>query len=172
MIKTSTTLITLQPPFFPRNQYTRRHHNQRAEPSGERSRNLHSLSPPRNRFRQPASPHSHARTPPSAHRRRRSKSNPIPSKSVCPICLGHHPHRVHECNGPKLWDGTPAFVSRNPEGRLVDHNGFTLCSDWQRPNGCNLSHKSAKHECSGCGNPKHGAQKCHKAQARPSANAL
>ncbi|KAF9220511.1 hypothetical protein BS17DRAFT_663486, partial [Gyrodon lividus] len=82
----------------------------------------------------------------------------------CPICLGRHPHRVHECNDPALWDGSPAYARRTSEGRLINGKGSTLCSDWQKPNGCLIPHKTAKHECSGCGKSDHGAQRCHRAQ--------
>jgi hypothetical protein len=167
-------LAALQSPSSPRNRQPRHYNSHRTESGGERRRNSRSRSPPHNRFRQPPTPQaSTSRAPLSPKHRCKSSSGDPPSvKSVCPVCLGRHPHRIHNCNDPKLWDGSPAFARRNAEGRLIDGSGNTLCSDWQKPNGCNLPHKSAKHECSGCGNNKHGAQKCHRAQARPGANTL
>jgi hypothetical protein len=42
--------------------------------------------------------------------------------------------------------------------------GTVLCSDWQRVLGCSVTTHDSKHECSGCGKPTHGAQKCPRAQ--------
>ncbi|KAJ7915259.1 hypothetical protein B0H13DRAFT_1610682, partial [Mycena leptocephala] len=49
-------------------------------------------------------------------------------------------------------------------GKLINSRGDVICIAWQRTLGCSLNH-AARHECSGCGSPNHGAQKCHLAQA-------
>ncbi|TEB23453.1 hypothetical protein FA13DRAFT_1571991, partial [Coprinellus micaceus] len=48
--------------------------------------------------------------------------------------------------------------------RLQDPNGKILCFDWQRAVGCKSTTHDSKHECSGCGEKDHGAQKCPRAQ--------
>ena len=164
-------------PSSPSHSRCSRRYPQRTEPSDERRRNSRSLSPSRHCFRQPPNPQvssSRAVASPK-HCHKQSSSDPAGTssfKSMCPKCLGRHPHQVHECNEPNLSDGSPAYAFRNSDNRLTDGKGNVLCSDWQRPNGCSLPHKSAKHECSGCGNASHGAQKCHRAQACPSANTV
>ncbi|KAJ7719738.1 hypothetical protein B0H16DRAFT_1211429, partial [Mycena metata] len=84
--------------------------------------------------------------------------------SACAVCLGRHRHNVRECNVSTLWNGTtPARVSRNRDGKFVNSRHEVICLAWQRATGCSLNH-SARHECSGCGSPNHGAQKCHLTQ--------
>ncbi|KAJ7208919.1 hypothetical protein GGX14DRAFT_365007, partial [Mycena pura] len=71
---------------------------------------------------------------------------------------------VKDCQSETLWNGsTPARTKRNQEGRLVNSRNDVICLGWQRPSGCTRNH-SSRHECSGCGSPNHGAQKCHLAQ--------
>ncbi|KAI6002410.1 hypothetical protein F5J12DRAFT_723075, partial [Pisolithus orientalis] len=93
-------------------------------------------------------------------------------KLACPICLGCHPHQIHECNNPNLWDGSPTHARCTTEGHIIDSKGYILCSNWQKPNSCSLSHKSAKHECSRCGSCEHGAQQCHHAHKHTSTNPI
>ncbi|KAJ6482382.1 hypothetical protein DFH09DRAFT_950140, partial [Mycena vulgaris] len=83
--------------------------------------------------------------------------------SACAVCLGRHRHDVRACNSSTLWNGsTQARAKRNPEGKLTNGRRELICLAWQR-SGCELNHVSL-HECSGCGSPNHGAQKCHLAQ--------
>jgi hypothetical protein len=139
-----------------------------------RSRNPRSQSPgpshehrPRNRSRgPPRTPHlrvsSRSRSGSPKHgSRKRSRSKP--SRSACPLCLGRFPHDVRNCDKTEFWDGPPTRCHRNPEGRLVNPTGQTVCTDWQRPFGCRSKHAPA-HECSGCGDANHGAQACPRAQ--------
>ncbi|KAJ7907288.1 hypothetical protein B0H13DRAFT_1618466, partial [Mycena leptocephala] len=91
-------------------------------------------------------------------------TSPSDGLSACALCLGRHRHNVRECRSATLWTGaTPARCKRNGEGRLVNRNDAVICLNWQRAAGCELNHAS-RHECSGCGSPSHGAQKCHLAQ--------
>ncbi|KAJ6518999.1 hypothetical protein C8R45DRAFT_775615, partial [Mycena sanguinolenta] len=84
--------------------------------------------------------------------------------SACAVCLGRHRHNVRECSSSKLWNGTtPARTKRNNDGRLINGRGDVICLQWQRAKGCESNHAS-RHECSGCGSPNHGTQKCHLAQ--------
>ena len=164
--------MALQSPSSPCSKCSRHFQSRRTESYSEQCRSSCSHSPC-HWFRQPPSPKAGPLRPITSptHRRRRLNSDPS-IKSVCPVCLGRHPHRIHECNDPKLWNGEPAYARRKSDGHLINSNGATLCSDWQKPNGCSIPHKSAKHDCSGCGDPKHGAQRCHRAQAHRSANAI
>ena len=41
-------------------------------------------------------------------------------KSACPVCLSHHPHHVHKCNNPKIWDRSPAYSRCSTEGWLIN----------------------------------------------------
>ena len=84
--------------------------------------------------------------------------------SACAICLSRAPHNIRYCNVTTRWDGKPALYSRNEDFRIVDKRGNLICSDWQRPDGCNT--KGHRHECSGCGSLSHGAQECSFTQPR------
>ncbi|KAF8129555.1 hypothetical protein EV363DRAFT_1264033 [Boletus edulis] len=124
---------------------TRRLVSQRAEPSDRRR----SRSPsPRQKFR-PSPTYQASGNPPSSQPHLKPFGDRGPH-SVCPKCLGRNPHRILECNSPTLWNGAKCHVTRTPEGRLLDPKGVVLCTDWQRPNGCSLAHRSAKHCCLGC----------------------
>jgi hypothetical protein len=84
---------------------------------------------------------------------------------ACALCLGRFAHNVHKCKSELLWDNkTPTSCRRSTDGRLVNSQGLQLCYDWQRPNGCASTGKDHIHECSGCGNPNHGAQSCPRGQ--------
>ena len=87
-----------------------------------------------------------------------------PGLSACAICLGRHPHIVAKCKSDTLWDGSRAHCKRSEQGHLVNTNGNTICSDWQRPGGCSATGHDSRHQCSGCGKPTHGAQQCPRAQ--------
>lgn len=169
-------LAALHSPSSPScNGRSHRFQTQCAEASSSCQHNSRSLSPMCDHFCLQSSQQGSVQTSPLSSNSSKpwvKRFSSDADKLACPTCLGRHPHCIHQCNDPKLWDGTPAYVRRNSKGRLVDPNGKTLCSDWQKPNGCTLSHRSAKHECLGCGNPGHGAQYCRKAQPQASANSL
>ena len=146
----------------------RRLYATRADYSRDRRRSSRSKSPPPLRFRSSngahrESPHPSTDAKPSQNRTARDGAH---NKSACPSCLGRHPHDINNCSVELLWDGTPAYARRTPEGRLVDPVRDILCHDWQKPQGCSRPHNNAKHACSGCGSTYHGAQKCPKAQPR------
>ena len=82
--------------------------------------------------------------------------------SVCAVCLGHHAHKINQCNSETLWDESKAWACRSSTNQLIGEHGRPLCYDWQRPQGCQST--SHCHECSGCGRSDHGTQKCHRAQ--------
>ncbi|KAF8129358.1 hypothetical protein EV363DRAFT_1169125 [Boletus edulis] len=151
------------------NRRARRAYNPRADPVRERRRDSRSLSPPP-RFRGSyGTSRDFNRSPTdSKPSQRRSSRDSQHTKSACPLCLGRHPHDINRCTIEHLWDGTPAYARRSPEGRLIDPAGDVLCNDWQKPQGCSRPHNNAKHVCSGCGSPSHGTQKCPKAQPRAS----
>lgn len=83
---------------------------------------------------------------------------------VCAICLSRAPHNVRICRATRRWDGAPTLYCRNSDSRITDSRGNVICSDWQRPKGCHSTRH--RHECSGCGSTKHGAQDCPSAQPR------
>jgi hypothetical protein len=84
--------------------------------------------------------------------------------SACAICLGRHHHKVYKCNSITLWNGEKPHCHRNEQGCIINPNGSTICSDWQRPIGCASSGSGHHHECSGCGKGDHGAQECPRVQ--------
>ena len=88
-------------------------------------------------------------------------TQPLP---VCALCLSRRKHDIYRCNATQIWDGSKTWASRHGDNRLVDPDGNSLCMDFQRPNGCDLTTHDHKHRCSGCGKPNHGAQRCHRAQ--------
>ena len=83
-----------------------------------------------------------------------------PRGGVCAHCLSAHDHIFATCDGKKLWDGLSSPIKRGEHGKLVDPDGVALCFDWQLPGGCQNSHHSQRHKCSGCGKSGHGAQAC------------
>lgn len=148
-----------------RSRRQRRVMSQRLEPTEPRRRSSRSPSPgSRQRFRLPP-PYQTSNNPSAPQPRTKNPGGDRATRSACPKCLGRNPHRVLECNSPLLWNGAKCYVSRTAEGRLVDPRGEVLCTDWQHPNGCSLTHRAAKHNCSGCGQDSHGAQECDLAQA-------
>ena len=88
-------------------------------------------------------------------------TQPLP---VWALCLSRRKHDIYRCNATQIWDGSKTWASRHRDNRLVDPDGNSLCMDFQRPNGCDLTTHDHKHRCSGCGKPNHGAQRCHRAQ--------
>ena len=147
-------------------RWSRRSHADRADYTCDRQHSSCSRSPPPPRFhgtngsaREPPCPSTDAK--PSRDRLLSARS-----KSTCPACLGHHPHDVNNCTIQYLWDGSPAYTRRAPDGRLIDPTGDILCHDWQKPQGCSRPHNSSKHACSGCSSTSHSAQKCPKVQLR------
>jgi hypothetical protein len=133
--------------------------------SGRRHHNSRSRSPPR-------------RTPQgSTHQRPSPPPYQSPSKGqafqpstvyqglpACALCLATKSHDTRMCRSDVLWDGSPARCQKSKEGRLVNPAGITLCSDWNSRRGCTSNGHEQRHECSGCGNKEHGAQKCPRAQ--------
>ena len=91
---------------------------------------------------------------------------------VCALCLATDPHDTRKCRVEVFWDGSKARCRKNDEGRLLNPAGITLCSDWNSRRGCTASTHEQRHECSGCGNKDHGAQRCPRAQKKPSAHSL
>lgn len=149
--------------------------------SSHRNQARSSTRPTRSRSRSPAR-NSSGRLPPrsSSPNRQRPRQDPKrPSQDkhpfqggaassghhACALCLGRFAHNIHKCKSDLLWDNkTPTSCRRSAEGRLVNAQGLQLCYDWQRPNGCASTSKDHIHECSGCGNTDHGAQKCPRGQ--------
>ncbi|TFK16582.1 hypothetical protein FA15DRAFT_606979 [Coprinopsis marcescibilis] len=84
--------------------------------------------------------------------------------SACIVCLGRHPHNIRACNSKMLWDGSPAQVRKNDKGCLTTAAGNILCTDWQRVGSCSNTLHNSKHECSGCGDMAHRAQRCPRVQ--------
>ena len=98
-----------------------------------------------------------------AKQRRPFRANKPPP--VCPKCLGRHNDRLDHlpCNSSSLWDNSsPSHCSCNQQGCLLNMSGRALCWDFQCPRGC--SGQGHNHECSGCGDPTHGAQECPRRQ--------
>ena len=89
----------------------------------------------------------------------RSCTGTAPS-GICAVCLGRYEHNFSKCNSSKLWDGTKGWARKNEQGRLATPEGLVLCFDWQLPKACTSTAHTEKHLCSGCGDSKHGAQKC------------
>lgn len=135
---------------------------------GSRGRRAGSTSPrrlrsrsrsPRSRQKLPRRSPPRRNAPPSAQRGFSSGADQR-DLAACAICLGRYAHGINKCKVPTMWNGKKAYCTRSESGRLIDPNGNTLCSDWQRPNSCRDHSHDARHRCSGCGKPDHGAQKC------------
>ena len=86
-------------------------------------------------------------------------------RSACTLCLGRFAHDPKKCFATKLWDGSKAHCARNEAGYLINPHNQILCSSWNQPHGCNSHDHPTRHECSGCGDKAHGAQRCPRAQA-------
>lgn len=94
------------------------------------------------------------------------RAPPSCALSACPTCLGRHPHDIANCKATQCWDGKEKNrCTRTGHGHLRAPDGTVLCTDWQKPRGCEDTTHSHKHQCSGCGATDHGAQDCPRAQA-------
>lgn len=101
----------------------------------------------------------------SAKKSFRNTSSPRPL-SACPMCLGRHRHDVTNCDATIRWDKkSENRCSRGRGGHLKAPDGTTLCTNWQKPHGCDDSSHAKRHQCSGCGATDHGAQGCPRAEA-------
>ncbi|KAK7456466.1 hypothetical protein VKT23_010715 [Stygiomarasmius scandens] len=81
--------------------------------------------------------------------------------SRCPLCLSDKEHNIRECNRDTMWDDkTPTQCKRNARKHLENPQGIEICTNWQTKNSCTNTHHPHMHECSGCGDPHHGAQAC------------
>ena len=99
-------------------------------------------------------------------------STASPGLPVCALCLATDSHDTRRCRSELLWDGSKARCKKSDEGRLISPAGTTLCSDWNNRRGCSSTVHELRHECSGCGGKDHGAQRCPRAQKKPSPHAL
>ena len=140
------------------------HRSSRYDRSFRAPRRSRSASPTRSYRARTQSSSENTTTEPKSPNHPRHNSRGKGSRSACPQCLGRDPHAVNRCRAKELWDGSPARCRRNSEGSLVNPKGLFVCTDWQRPLGCRRTHSATLHECSGCGEPGHGAQTCPKAQ--------
>jgi len=84
--------------------------------------------------------------------------------SACAICLGHHPHKIIDCNVPTLWDKSLPTLALQTNKALSMRDGKLICADWQRVAGCTSSCHDNHHICSGCTLSSHGAQDCPRAE--------
>jgi hypothetical protein len=155
-----------------RRNYRDRDSGRIASGSGRHHNPSRSRSPAR---RNPNNP-GHQRSPPPYQSPSKypsfQPSTAFQGQPVCAICLATDPHDSRKCRSETLWDGSKARCRKNDEGRLVTPAGTTLCSDWNSRRGCSSSTHEQRHECSGCGNKDHGAQRCPRAQKKPSAHSL
>lgn len=136
---------------------------------------------PRRRRRSP-SPQRLRKSPPRHFPCPHSKSQPFdrdfsrtPRSSsalpVCPLCLGRSPHRFRACHATSLWNNRfPTYCRRNLQGHYINPEKRRLCLNWQHSRGCSDSPPAHRgiHECSGCGDPSHGAYNCPRAEGDPS----
>jgi hypothetical protein len=143
-----------------RSPYIRPYSGQRSPTKRTRSRSPHRDHPLKRTYSPPGRRASHGRE------FFRAGADNQSVLSVCAVCLGRNRHieGIHKCNASTTWDGQPTYASRNQHGRLINSRGLPMCSDWQRPKGCPSHDHDARHICSGCGDPSHGAQECPRAQ--------
>ena len=92
--------------------------------------------------------------------------------SACALCLGRHFHDIQNCRSESLWDGGRTRCKKNEGGRLVNPTRTVLCHNWNSRRGCSATGHEQRHECTGCGQPDHGAQKCPRAQKAPGAHTI
>lgn len=141
--------------------HTRGGRNSKARsPSGYSRRDNANRSRSRSPVRSQPQDQTRPRSPRDRNHSFRSGDSSKPL-SACLICLGRHKHQVGSCNARTLWDGkTEARCRREGNSKqILNPTGKVLCGDWQRESGCVGSNHN--HECSGCGQLSHGAQKCH-----------
>lgn len=151
-----------------RDQTERRHFNGKSRhPSRSRSPTHRSNSGNSNRRSSPP-PYSRQNSTSSSQ----SKQPPFHTgagpkgPTVCALCLGREACDMLKCQSSTLWDGSKARCRKNEQGRLVSPTGLVLCFDWNIRRGCTAQGHDDRHECSGCGNKDHGAQKCPRAQKK------
>ena len=156
-----------------RRNYRDREGGRNASSSGRHYNPSRSRSPARRTPNNPA--HQRPSPPPYQSPARNAafqSSTGFQGLSVCALCLATDPHDTRKCRSETLWDGSKARCRKGDEGRLITPAGTTLCSDWNNRRGCSSSMHEQRHECSGCGNKDHGAQKCPRAQKKPSAHSI
>ncbi|KIL00544.1 hypothetical protein PAXRUDRAFT_37402, partial [Paxillus rubicundulus Ve08.2h10] len=68
--------------------------------------------------------------------------------SICAICLGRHKHNVYQCAVTRTWDNKhDVHAFRKGSGVFAKRDNKQLCTSWQRPESCSLSHHPL-HHCS------------------------
>ena len=155
-----------------RRNYRDRDNGRNASGGGRHHHQSRSRSPTRR------TPHARPSPPPYNQQQSPSKSAAFQSSTasqglpVCALCLATDPHDTRKCRSDTLWDGSKARCHKSDEGRLITPTGNTLCSDWNSRRGCTTTTHEQRHECSGCGNKDHGAQRCPRAQRKPGAHSL
>lgn len=97
--------------------------------------------------------------------RRPSSEQETNSLSACPICLSRKRHPIRKCQATSLWNGQrKSRCTRTEDGRIVDVDGRTLCSNWNQTIGCKDQRSNHVHECLGCRESTHRAQNCSLAE--------
>ena len=139
--------------------------------SGRFPRSSHSRSPTRRASGASMHPHVSPRSSPSKQSAFQS-STAFQGQPVCALCLATDQHDTRRCRSETLWDGSKARCKKSDEGRLITPSGTTLCSDWNNRRGCSSSAHDFRHECSGCGEKDHGAQRCPRAQKKAASHSL
>ena len=85
--------------------------------------------------------------------------------SACAVCLRRSKHAVRECQLPHTWDDTHSMFATCKKGKLVRRSDSSaLCYEWQRASSCRSRSHDDNHICSRCGDSKHGAFDCPRAQ--------
>ena len=159
-----------------RRNFRDRDSGRNASGSGRHHNPSRSRSPLRRTPQAPA--HQRSSPPPYNQQQSPSKNSVFPSSTafqgqpVCALCLATDSHDTRKCRSEILWDGSKARCRKNEEGRLITPAGTTLCSDWNNRRGCTASTHEHRHECSGCGNKDHGAQRCPRAQKKSGPHSL
>lgn len=102
---------------------------------------------------------------------RRKPTSKYSDPKICAVCLSNRGHDMRYCRAATTWNGKATRTTRDKGGRLVDGDGRVLCVNWQRSDGCQVSNEGHRHECSGCGSPRHGASGCALAEGQRSDDA-
>jgi hypothetical protein len=159
-----------------RNYRDKDHSGRFASGSGRHHNASRSRSPTRRTPACQRSPPQYSRY--SSNQQSPSKNASFPASTasqglpVCALCLATDTHDTRKCRSETLWDGSKARCRKTDEGKLITPAGTTLCNDWNTRRGCTTNMHEHRHECSGCGNKDHGAQKCPQAQRKPSSHAI
>ena len=131
---------------------------------GSRLRNRGRVRPRSSRSRSPGDPAK-------PRFRRHSAEKEAIALSACPTCLSRRQRPIQKCQAPNLWNGQrKARCTRTEDGRIVDGDGRTLCTNWNQTIGCKDQRSKHIHECSGCGERTHGAHDCPLAEKAQSAD--